>query len=218
MFDTERGPAESGVVVNRDAEAAVRGRCEAGDWEGAVNETLRLLGSELFGYLVALHHDENDAGDAFARCSERLWRGLPRFQWECSLRTWAYRLARSASVDQFRAEGAVARRAVPLSDCPEVAAMVARVRSETSPYLRTGSRDVIANLRRSLPETDQTLLILRLDKKLAFSEIARVFAEGGADAETIARESARLRKRFQLARERLLALGRQHGLLPRKVG
>ena len=57
-----------------------------------------------------------------------------------------------------------------------------------------------------------------LDTKFAFPDIARVFAEDETDPETIARESARLRKRFQLARERLLALGRQHGLLRRKVG
>jgi len=204
-------------MVNPEREAAIQKRCVAGDSAGAVNEALLLLGPEIYGYLVAAHQDEDEAADAFASFSERLWRGLLRFQWECSLRTWAYRIARSASVDQFRAKGAVARRAVPLSDCPEVAAMVARVRSETSAYLRTGPRDAIAELRRSLCEEDQTLLILRLDKKLAFAEIALVFAKQ-TDPETLARESARLRKRFQLARERLLELGRAHGLLPRKTG
>lgn len=205
-------------MVNREREAAVRALCDAGDYAGATNEALRALGPELFGYLVAVHRDEDEAGDAFARCSERLWRGLPKFHWECSLRTWAYRIARSASVDQVRAQGAVGRRAVPLSDAPEVAAMVAQVRSETSLFRRTGARDAVAELRRSLPEEDQTLLILRLDRKLEWTEIARVFVDQEPDAQTLARESARLRKRFQLARERLLELGRRQGLLPAKAG
>lgn len=204
-------------MVNRDGDAAIRKRCDAGDVAGAVNEALLVLGPEIYGYLVAVHKDEDDAGDAFARMSERIWRGLPRFQWECSLRTWAYRIARSASVDVFRGKGAIGRRAVPLSDCPEVAAMAERVRTDTAAYLRTGPREAIAELRRSLPEQDQTLLILRLDKKLSFLDIARVFAEDGTETAVLTRESARLRKRFQLARQRLLDLGRRHGLLPNKT-
>ena len=203
--------------MNQEHEAAVRGFCDAGDYVGATNEALRLLGPELFGYLVAVHRDQDDASDAFATFSERLWRGLPAFQWESSLRTWAYRVAHNASVDLLRAEGAIGRRAVPLSDCPEVAAMAERVRSETATHLKTGARDAVAELRRSLPAEDQAVLILRLDRKLAFSDIARVLAGEGTDADALARESARLRKRFQLARERLLALGRERGLLPRKA-
>ena len=205
-------------MVSPEREAAIRGLCEAGDHAGAATEAIRLLGPELFGYLVAVHRDADEADDAFAALSERLWRGLPRFSWDCSLRTWAYRVARSASVDQMRARGAVARRAVPLSGAPELAAMVAQVRSETSLFRRTGARDAVAEMRRSLPEEDQTVLILRLDRKLGWTDIARVFADGNTDAETLRRESARLRKRFQLARERLLEMGRRRGLLPARTG
>lgn len=205
-------------MATLDREAGIQALCRAGDFAGAATEALRLLGPELLGYLVAIHRDPDEADDAFAALGERLWRGLPRFSWECSLRTWAYRVARSASVDVIRARGAVARRAERLSGCPEVDAMAARVRSETSLHRRTTARDAVAELRRSLPEEDQTVLILRLDRKLGWDEIAHVFldARATADAGALRRESARLRKRFQLARDRLLELGRRRGLLPAK--
>ena len=47
--------------------------------------------------------------------------------------------------------------------------------------------------------------------------IARVFLEGddAPSDEDTKRESARLRKRFQLVKERLLTMGRERGLLRR---
>src|ERR1700733_11025484 len=80
-----------------ELERSVRERCERGQHEAALETLLRGYGAELYGFLVALHHDEAEAADAFSRLSEDLWKGLPGFSWECSLRTWSYVLARNAS-------------------------------------------------------------------------------------------------------------------------
>ena len=52
---------------------------------------------------------------------------------------------------------------------------------------------------------DQELLLLRVDRELEFSEIAMILLSDGdsPDEAAVARESARLRKRFQLLKERL---------------
>ena len=62
----------------------------------------------------------------------------------------------------------------------------------------------LASLRAELSETDQLLLMLRVDRELDFLEIALVFLgdEQASEAE-LKRETARLRKRFQLVKARL---------------
>jgi RNA polymerase sigma-70 factor (ECF subfamily) len=195
-------------------EALIRAKLEGGDAAAAVTEAVRVFGPEMMRYLFAIHRDDDDADDAFSAFAEQLWRWLPKFRWDCALRSFCYRLARNASVDFRRAKGAVLRLGVPLSDCPDVARMAAEVRTATLSFLRTDARGALDDLRRSLSHDDQTLLILRLEQGLAWAELARVFLDGTpATDDDVRRESARLRKRFQLVKEQLKALGRKRGLL-----
>lgn len=202
----------------RDAE--IRARWEAGDHDGAATEAIRRYGPEILGLLLALHGgDEDAAGEVFSMFGEQLWRGLPGFAWSCSVRTWAYVIARNASRGYRRAQRRREQRAVPLSDCPAVIEIAAKIRTETLSYLRTERRHEISRLRDSLPEEDRALLILRVDRDLAWLDLARVFLEDDAPSpQALQRESARLRKRFQLIKRRLLELGRARGLLPEGEG
>jgi RNA polymerase sigma-70 factor (ECF subfamily) len=87
---------------------------------------------------------------------------------------------------------------VPLDDSG-VEALVAQVRSRTATFLRTETRDKIARLRAALDPDDQTLLILRINRGLAWRDIARVLTPDG-DATTPAaldKRAAALRKRFE---------------------
>lgn len=96
---------------------------------------------------------------------------------------------------------------------------MAQVRSQTVSYLRTERRSRFAALRESLAPEEQALLVLRVDRGLAWNDLARVLHEGGGalgeplEADELRREAARLRKRFQLLEERLLELGRQAGVV-----
>lgn len=198
-------------------EPIVRAKLDAGDVSGAATAAIRAIGPEVLRYLLAIHRDEDDANDAFSGFGEQLWRALPAFRWECSLRSLSFRLARNASVDFHRAKGAITRRRAALSDCPEVEAMAAEVRSATRSYLRTDVKDELEELRRSLSHDDQTLLVLRLEQRLAWSDLARVMLDGSAPSEAdLKREAARLRKRFQLVKEQLVALGEKRGLVVRR--
>jgi RNA polymerase sigma-70 factor (ECF subfamily) len=91
------------------------------------------------------------------------------------------------------------------------------VRTQTVSFLRTAKRTRIEALRDSLEEEDRVLLLLRVERKLAWAEIARIFAEGDRegepDAAAIAKEAARLRKRYQLVKERLRDLAKREGLI-----
>ena len=95
-------------------------------------------------------------------------------------------------------------KAEPLFEAVEA---VLPARTETQSFLRTEKRRRLDALRNNLSMEDRALLVLRVDRKLEWNELARILLESdeGASPETavLAREAARLRKRFQLVKERL---------------
>ncbi len=177
------------------------------------------LGPELYGFLVALHRDEAEAADVFSFTSEALWRSLPAFLWGCSLRTWMYKIAPPGHASLRHRKGAKRRErgAVPVSEC--ASSLVAALRTETRPYLLTEHKERLRRLREALPSEDKILLVLRLDRRMAWTDIARVMLEAGGepDAETLSREAARVRKRFQLVKDKLVAEGRKEGFLSKRT-
>jgi RNA polymerase sigma-70 factor (ECF subfamily) len=202
-------------------EMEVRALFDGGDHAAAATAILRGYGPELLGFLSAVHRDETAAGDAFAEMSEAVWRSLPRFAWESSVRTWAYAIARNVSRTSRR-NAARRHRKVTSPGEPFFEEMAQRVRTETLAFLRTEKRTRLQALRDALPEEDRMLLVLRVDRGLAWNELARILAAGEPgdrddgpplDAAAVAREAARLRKRFQLVKDRLRDLARKEGLL-----
>jgi RNA polymerase sigma-70 factor (ECF subfamily) len=194
-------------------EREVRALWDARDFDGAATLAVRGYGPELYGFLVALHRDEEAASEVFSILGENLWRGLPSFAWGCTLRTWAYTIARHASLRYRKVEQRRARQGAPLSE--HASALVAAVRTATNAFVKTEHKDRLARIRELLPAEDQVLLVLRLDRGLSWSDLARVTLDVvDPGEEALKRESARLRKRFQLVKDRLVELGRREGLLP----
>jgi RNA polymerase sigma-70 factor (ECF subfamily) len=192
-------------------EGPIRALCEAGDFDGAATAAIKGYGPEILGFLVALHRSEQDASDVFSIVTENLWKGLPAFSWTSSLRTWAYTIARNASYRFSKGVRRDAKARVALDDDSNVGAIAAKVRTETLTYLRTAQKDKFTALRETLPPEDQMLLILRVDRKLPWQELARILAEG--EEIDVEKEAARLRKRFQLVKEKLLEMGKKAGLV-----
>jgi len=196
-------------------EDAIRAAWERKDFDATTTATLNAYGSEILGLLFGMHRNPTEAEDAFSLFTERLYTTMGRFEFGCSMRTWSYMLARRASRDMQRSERPRQRRQVPLSQVSCVNELVARVRTQTASILGQDNRDAIARLRDELPEEDRMLLVLRVDRELEWRDLARIFLQDEEDAgdEDLKRESARLRKRFQLVKERLLTVGRERGLL-----
>lgn len=207
------------MKYNRRVEEAARAQlereigalCDAASWEQAATRLIQGYGPELLGLLGALHPNEADSAEVFSRLCESLWTGLRRFERRSSFRTWAYATARNLSAKFHRDEGVRRRRQAPLDG---VSRIEIQVRDATLSILRSRVRTRLEELRDGLPEEDRLLLILRYDKELDWSELAQVMNEDDLDAESLKRESARLRKRFQLVKERLRAQAEKEGLLP----
>ena len=64
-------------------------------------------------------------------------------------------------------------------------------------------------------QNDRITAGFRDEQRLAWNELAQILHEGDAalDAAGLRKEAARLRKRFQLIKERLMELGRREGLV-----
>jgi RNA polymerase sigma-70 factor (ECF subfamily) len=200
-LDPSAGTAD--VFSYRCEESAVRRALEAGHVEAAVTAALRRFGPEVRRYLHRHLGRADLAEDAFSDFSERIWSSLPRFRWRCSIRTWAFVLARRTAADALRAEVRERARRGRLSDW-RIEAIVEPTRSETPPLLRTEITTSVARLRDELAPRDKTLLVLRAERGLKWKQVARVLHEKDPpDGEALAREAARLRKRFQLLTERL---------------
>ena len=196
-----------------DVERDVRRLCAQGDVAAAAVLAIRGYGPEILGFLAAHHRSDSDADEVFSLWSERLYRGLARFGWASSLRTWAYTVVRNASINYLRDRQARVRRERPACSV-EIAEVEQAVRTETPAYLRSQAKDKFAAIRDALPDEDRLLLVLRVDKRLEWKDLARVML--GDDVEltdaALTREAQRLRKHFQLLKAKLVVAGKRAGL------
>ena len=180
---------------------------DAGDLPSAAAAILRGYGPAILSYLAALARDDDRADDAFSQFCEDLWRGLPAFRRDASVRTWGYPLAWHAWLRSER--DAFRRRGRPLAT-DEISRLAAEVRSSTALHLRSEAKDAVARLRMQLTPAEQSLLVLRVDRGLSWSEVAVVMSnpEEVLDAQTVA-------KRFQRVKTKLRKLAEEAGLLGR---
>jgi len=160
-------------------------------------------GPEVLGWLVTTTGDPALAEEVFSQVAEDLWTSLERFRWDCAMRTWFYVLTRNALHRHRRSPRA--KREVLASAITDVAQAV---RTQTRPWLKTEVKDRFRALRDSLDEDSRALLILRVDRKMKWDEIARVLGEGETK-----QASARVRKRFSLLKAKLKERAEQMGLV-----
>ncbi len=199
-------PAERSAL-----EESIQARLLGGDPTGAVTAAIRGYGPEVLGFLYAQQRDDEGANEAFSQMCEDMWKGIDSFGQRSSFRTWMYAVARAALHRTRRTKGRREKRQASLSTWEEAAA---QVRSATAMIKRTDVKDRFAQLRERLPEEDRELLVLRVDRSMEWTDLARVLSERvDLDGDDLKRESARLRKRFQLVKEELRRAAEQEGLI-----
>ncbi len=187
-----------------ELEQLIRERQAAGDDAGAATAVIEALGPGILRYLRSLLRVEDDAADAFSQWSENVWTGLPSFRGDASLKTWSYRLAWNAA--QNLCNEAWRRRGQRLAT-GQASALALSIRTRSVVVVER-QRQALEQLREALSDEDRSLLILRIDQQLAWSEVAEVLA---ADGQRI--EPATLMKRFERIKARLGELARARGLL-----
>jgi RNA polymerase sigma-70 factor (ECF subfamily) len=203
----------SNVEERLALEQHVRALCEAGDKKQAATLLLEGYGRELLLFLVSRLRDREAAREVFSRFTEDLWRGLAGFRWQCTARVWCYTLARHAASRYIRELRQRRGRDLSLSRAGPLSGIEQRIRTATRTSARTAAKNLIARLRERLSPDDQTLVILRLEQKLVWTEIAQVMLHDGKPVEeaVLKKDAIRLRKRFQAAKEKLQKLALDAG-------
>jgi RNA polymerase sigma-70 factor (ECF subfamily) len=185
-------------------ERRIRDALARGDVDGASAEAIRGYGPELLGYLTRVLGSPADAADAFSLFSEQLWRGMRRFEGRSSVRVWAYRVAWTAAMRV--ADDGWRRRRERLRT-----SMASRIAAEVltrTPGREAREHDELQRLRGALHPDERSLLVLRIDRRLSWKEIADVMRQEGEPV-----DEAALRKRFERVKKRLGELARGSGLL-----
>jgi RNA polymerase sigma-70 factor, ECF subfamily len=206
-------------MAGEDAvEAKIHSAHDAGDFASAATLVIEHYGGEILAFLNARLRDAAQGEEVFGVFAEKLWTGLPGFAWRCSVKGWAYRLARNAANDFVAAPHARKQRNLALSAHAMSSQLMDQVRNTTARYLKTPVKDRVRALRETLPLDDQMLLILRVDRGMSFRDLAGAMASAsGTDADALDfdldKEAARLRKRFERVKDELRELAKAEGLL-----
>jgi RNA polymerase sigma-70 factor, ECF subfamily len=207
----------SGIIFGdmEITERKIRAAWEGSDFQSAAELSISSYGPEIYGFIMGFVRTESDAEEVYSSFLEDFWRGFPTFEWGCAVRTWAYTLARNATIRFSTRSKARRRRHQPLSDMPGLAAAAEQARTSTIRYLRTEMKSRIRELRKQLPEPEQMLLVLRIDRGLSWRDIALVLADGsGASAPSeLERAEVVLRKQLERTKTRLRRLAEQDGLI-----
>lgn len=183
------------------AEVEIKDRVDAGDHPAAIEAVIRTYGPEVVSYLAGvMRATDDDVGEVFAMFCENICRGLPRFRFESSVRTWAYVIARRAALEYQRG----ARRRARRFDGPDgIEAVANAVQTTTLQHLRTTNLDRLEAVREGLDPEERAILILRVDRQLAWRDVAIVMADGELDDEALRKREAALRKKFDTIKRHL---------------
>lgn len=186
------------------------------DYKECATIVLESYGAEIYSFILAQFHGNRDqADDVFASFREDFWKGLPKFQWRCSVRAWGYRLARNAGSRFRRAPQNRRARHVRLSEVSFLDDLAEKARTTTVPHLRSEIKDEFQRLREQLTEEERDLLVLRVDRDLPWREVAYAMLPAGepADDDRIRKLESTLRQRFVEVKKRLKVIAKEAGII-----
>ena len=186
----------------QELEQRIASHLDASDFPRAATVAIEGYGPQILGFLASVLRDDDAAYDVFSQFSEDLWRGIAGFRRASSMRTWAYALAWNAAQ---RWRGEAYRRHVRRLETAEVSKLVDSIRLST----QVRAKDLASKLRDGLDADELTLVILRVDKELAWKEVAQVLSTPEQPVDVPA-----LRKRFERVCEKLRQHAAREGLTP----
>lgn len=190
-----------------ELEARLAALVPRGELAAATDALLTGYGAEIRSYLHALIGDPEAAEDAYSTFAVNVWRGLATWRREGTARAWAYRVAWNAASRHHRDPWRRRRVQLPTGAASRLAALPV----SSAPRSRERRLEALAELRTALAPAERTLLILKVDRGLSWSEAAVVLAAEGEPA-----APAALRKRFERLVRKLARLAAARGLVGRR--
>lgn len=168
---------------------------------GAEDETafsLLLRRYETFVFRIAYDvlRTEDDAADAAQDAFLKLWRGAAGWRGDCEVKTWIYRVAKTAALD--RARSRTLRVTVPLEDAAETADI------SPTPEEEFERRERIITVRKAieeLPDAHREVIVMRELCDMSYREISEA---AGIDMGTVKSRISRARAElYEILKEKL---------------
>jgi DNA-directed RNA polymerase specialized sigma24 family protein len=176
------------------SDASTSLQCEHASFTDAMLQILRRYTAEVRAFLRARTNSRASMDEVFAVFSEDVWRGLPRLRVQGQLRSWIYVIARNALTRHVRFKQRWRSRYV-FAEPDDL-----HVETRRSLSTQLGNHAQLELVLAALAESDRRLLEQRLVLSMPWRDIAieQARLRGLTSDADIAKESARLRKRFQL--------------------
>lgn len=184
----------NGTVNRTFVDSRVRMLLQEGNQDAAASIVIKALLPHVRRYVRSLVRDGDGRDDVLSLWMEDVWRGLPGFRWECSLRVWARQIAWHA-VARFMRDGYRRRRVALALRSSTASQLTAPPVPESTPG---GRHDQLARFAAELAPEERILIHLRVGRVLAWSEVAAFFVEKGEPISAVA-----LRKRYERIKDRL---------------
>jgi DNA-directed RNA polymerase specialized sigma24 family protein len=165
----------------RHLEAAVRARVLEGDTLSAAALAMAVLGPEIFGFLIGVLGDTDDAKTVYADVAQRVATEIDGFESRVPFRIWLYALARRELRDRRARRRAADRITEPDSETTDI--------SHARPNPRRAR--ALSKLRRRMTQEERELLILRVDRRLDWRALAQTALGEGASGGELAQEAKR---------------------------
>jgi len=184
--DGSAGPVahNSAIVVHREQASLAR----------SLHLLIRRYAMEVRAFLRSRTGSRHSMEEVYSVFSEDVWKGLPQLRSEKYTRTWLYVVARNALSRhaRYKKRWRLRHTFSGLESAP------AELRQSYG--TREGNLAQLTPLLSELNEADRQLLDQRLVKSLAWRDIALASGRTAGDTSEayVTRESARLRKRYQL--------------------
>ena len=182
-----------------------------GAWNEAVELVVTKLGPKLRAFVAAAMGDAAQADDVWSDVLLDLYRGIGTWGGRASLEAWCWRIVRNACHRAWQARQREGRRRGLLARFASRPSFLFGRREDTPPWKTTPVRNLVQRLRDELPSDDRLLLLLRIERRLSWDEVAEAF-RGPGDKTASARQTAALRKRFERIVARLARRARDEGV------
>lgn len=204
QFGTSQRSAQNCTVrvLPSPGDARIYRAWRDGDMSTAATLLLGRYGADILRFIRSRVRDEDRAADVLSDFHVDLWRGFPAFQWRCPVKAWAFTLARNAANRYLKAPWRRPSRNIALDDICEPS-VDPRADEQAPIYLDDGVKAKLREIREALRPADQQLLALRVEKQMAWRDLTIAIHGPIADADELRRLTARMRKRFQLVKERI---------------
>ena len=202
--DAGSAPAER---ASAGPEALIVMQCERANFAHATRLILRQYANEVRAFLRSRTRTRVSMEEVYSVFSEDVFRGLPRFRFQGRVRSWLYVVARNALARHSK----INRRWRTRHLSAELDELAPEARRSLS--ARSGDLAQLEQLMGGLDAADRRLVEQRLVLSMAWRDIAieQLRQRRTATNSEIDRESARLRKRFQLLLQQLRTrLAEQH--------